>query len=86
MSRCSTKSRSVKKINRLRASYGRDLDKSKPPDMYKMRVIIFGAKCSPTLANFVLRKIAEDHKTDTAESLAAARSVTRHFYMDNFLK
>ena len=60
----------------------RDLDKSKPPDMYQMHVVIFGAKCSPTLANFVLRKTAEDHKGTTGELLAAARAVTRHFYMD----
>ena len=64
----------------------RDLDKSKPPDMYQMRVVIFGAKCSPTLANFVLRKTAEDHKGTTGELLAAARAVTRYFYMDDFLK
>ena len=64
----------------------RDLDKSKPPDMYQMRVVIFGAKCSPTLANFVLRRTAEDHKISTVESLAAATAVTRNFYMDDFLK
>lgn len=50
--------------------------------MYQMHVVIFGAKCSPTLANFVLRKTAEDHKGTTGELLAAARAVTRHFYMD----
>ena len=64
----------------------RNLDKSKPPDMYQMRVVIFGAKCSPTLANFVLRRTAEDHRTDTEVSRAAAAAVTRNFYMDDFLK
>ena len=51
-----------------------------------MKVVIFGAKCSPTLANFVLRKTAEDHVTGTTESLAAAKAITKNFYMDDFLK
>ena len=33
--------------------YWRDMDASRPPDVYQMCVDIFGAKCSPAIANYV---------------------------------
>ena len=64
----------------------RGLDSDRAPEVYQMQVVIFGAKCSPTLANAALRKTAEDHVKDEPGSQTAARAVTRNFYMDDFLK
>ena len=64
----------------------RSLNRDKTPDIYQMQVVIFGAKCSPTLANFALRKTAQEHVRNDPVSRAAARAVTRNFYMDDFLK
>ncbi|XP_043229563.1 uncharacterized protein LOC122385388 isoform X1 [Amphibalanus amphitrite] len=63
----------------------RNLDQSKPPDVYQMTVVIFGAKCSPTLANHALLRTAADHETDLPESKAAADAVRNNFYMDDLL-
>ncbi|XP_043246401.1 uncharacterized protein LOC122393959 [Amphibalanus amphitrite] len=63
----------------------RHMDRSRPPDTYQMMVVIFGARCSPTLANYALRRTAEDHKEDTDESRATVESVKRNFYMDDLL-
>ena len=63
----------------------RNLDQKKPPDVYQMMVVIFGAKCSPTLANHVLLRTAEEHQVDTAESRAAVSAVRNNFYMDDLL-
>ena len=64
----------------------RNFDTSRPPDTYQMTVAIFGAKCSPAIANYVLQRTAEEHCTDTLASRAAAAAAKRHFYMDDFLK
>ena len=64
----------------------RDLDSSREPDMYRMLVAIFGAKCSPAIANYVLQKTAEDGCSGTAESLIAKEAVSTSFYMDDFVK
>ncbi|XP_043241191.1 uncharacterized protein LOC122391399 [Amphibalanus amphitrite] len=63
----------------------RHMDRSRPPDTYQMMVVIFGARCSPTLANYALRRTAEDHEEDTDESRATVESVKRNFYMDDLL-
>ena len=63
----------------------RDLNTSRPPDVYQMDRIIFGARCSPASASYVLRKTAEDKVTDSCTDLAAADAVFNHFYMDDFL-
>jgi len=60
----------------------RNLDKSKPPDVCQMEVAVFGARCSPAIANYVLQKTAEDHATAAEDSKAIKES----FYMDDFLK
>ena len=51
-----------------------------------MKVVIFVAKCSPSLANFILQRTAEDHMSGSDESFEAAKAVTSNFYMDDFLK
>ena len=59
----------------------RDLDVERPPDVYQMDRIIFGARCSPASASYVLRKTAEDKATDSELGRAAAEAVTRCFYV-----
>ena len=63
----------------------RDLDSGRPPDIYQMDRIIFGARCSPASASFTLRKTAEEKFTDNSAGRAAAEAVFHSFYMDDFL-
>ena len=65
----------------------RDLNTTKPQDVYQMRVVIFGAKSSPAMANYVLQKTAQDYSEQVAtpEAQEAASTVRRNFYMDDFL-
>ena len=62
----------------------RNLNTSQDPDVYQMTVSIFGMKCSPAIANFVLRKTAEENCGATPISRAAALAVKQNFYMDDF--
>ena len=64
----------------------RDFQQDRLPDTYNMEVTIFGAKCSPASANYVLRKTASDHEEDSDASRRAAVAVCQNFYMDDFLK
>ena len=50
-----------------------------------MTVTIFGAKCSPASANYVLRRAAEDFCGKQPESQVAAQAFHKNFYMDDFL-
>ena len=63
----------------------RSMDTSRSPDVYQMTVVIFGARCSPTLANHVLRQTAKDHQEETELSHAAVEVVLNNFYMDDLL-
>ena len=63
----------------------RDCDASKPPDQYRMLVTVFGARCSPAAASYVLGRTADDHQTDSPTSVRAAAAVRSSFYMDDFL-
>jgi hypothetical protein len=58
-------------------------DRSLQPDVYQFRRHIFGAKSSPTSANYVLRQTAKD---SSDEFPAAAETVQRNFYMDDLFK
>ena len=63
----------------------RSIDPSKPPDMYQMSVVIFGAKCSPTIANYILRRaLTENPGTGTME--VDRESLVSSFYMDDYLR
>lgn len=64
----------------------RDMDVTRPPDMYRMQVAIFGSKSSPAIANYVLRKTADDGCTGTTASQKAVEAVKNSFYMDDFVK
>ncbi|XP_043245749.1 uncharacterized protein LOC122393608 [Amphibalanus amphitrite] len=64
----------------------RDMDSNRPPDMYQMQVLIFGARSSPAIANYVLRRALQDHWNE--EGTAPPREpeqIQRSFYMDDFL-
>ena len=49
-----------------------------------MNVHLFGAKSSPSCANYCLRRIAEDHMTEFDQE--TINTVYRNFYMDDCLK
>jgi len=44
----------------------RNLQLERPPDLYQMLVMIFGAVSSPCMVNYVLRKTALDNRQDVA--------------------
>ncbi|XP_067024040.1 uncharacterized protein [Acropora muricata] len=64
----------------------RELDINRAPDVYQMSVLIFGAASSPSTANYVLHRTAEDNREDPAFSQEAINAVSKNFYMDDFLK
>ena len=52
-------------------------------DVYEYTRHVFGAKISPTCANYALHQVARDNaKNDEA----LVKTVQRNFYMDDFLK
>ena len=54
------------------------------PETYCMNVHIFGAKDSPSIANFSLRKTAKDNAAFFSEDVV--KSVEKDFYVDDLLK
>ena len=56
---------------------------TRQPDMYQMQVSIFGAKCIPAIANYVLHRTAEDGCTGTTQSVEAKKAVENSFYVDD---
>ena len=63
----------------------RELDTSRPPDVYQMCVAIFGARSSPVIANYVLRKCLEQDWPEDMLDLARNGDARRSFYMDDLL-
>jgi hypothetical protein len=61
---------------------GNDLDAR--PEEYQMTVHLFGAKSSPTCANFALRKTATDNAEEFSENVV--ETIKRNFYVDDCLK
>ena len=59
-----------------------DLDDD--PETYHMNVHIIGAKDSPSIANFALRKMAKDNSSDFSQS--AVDAIEKDFYVDDLLK
>jgi hypothetical protein len=68
----------------LRFLWWTDGDTSKEPEVYRMRVHLFGGTWSPSCAAYALRKAAEDQAGRYAE--AVCKSVERNFYVDDFMK
>ena len=58
--------------------------RDRPPDVYHMQAVIFGANSSPTSANYCLKKTAIDTKATCSEE--AVSTVLRDFYMDDLLR
>ena len=58
-------------------------DRTSPPDVYQFTRLIFGAKCSPTSANYVLHQTAKDNQEEFPE---AASTILSNFYMDDLFK
>lgn len=63
----------------------RNGDTSRIPDVFQMKVVIFGAKCSPAIANYVLHRLADDSAGNISDRTAASALKT-NFYMDDFLR
>ena len=59
-------------------------DLSKGPKTYQMLVHIFGAKSSPSVAGYALRKMAKDNEKDFSQE--AVDAVLKDFYVDDLLK
>ncbi|XP_071951906.1 uncharacterized protein [Antedon mediterranea] len=57
-------------------------DLTKEPEEYRMAVHLFGAKSSPSCANYALLKTAKDNMVDAE----VAESVEKNFYVDDYLK
>ncbi|PFX13712.1 hypothetical protein AWC38_SpisGene22184 [Stylophora pistillata] len=64
----------------------RNLEVQRPPDVYQMLVMIFGAASSPCTGNYVLRRTALDNYGVTAFFTGTIEAVEKNFYMDDFLK
>ncbi|XP_071944674.1 uncharacterized protein [Antedon mediterranea] len=54
------------------------------PEVYRMKVHTFGATCSPSCANFALKKTADDNKDDFPKDVI--ETVKNNFYVDDLLK
>lgn len=70
--------------NFLRFLWWENGDTSKHPTEYQMSVHLFGAKSSPSCANYALRKTAIDNKGCFSDEVI--NTVLRNFYVDDCLK
>ena len=68
----------------LRFLWMDDISSDKPPDVYQMLVHIFGAKDSPTVANYAVKRTARE--TCHQFSALAFETALRSFYVDDLLK
>src|SRR5277367_3817351 len=72
----------IEKDARAQRFLWRGTDRNKDPDVYEMTSMIFGATCSPYLAQRVKNLNAEEHKDQYPE---AARAITERHYVDDYL-
>lgn len=61
----------------------RDMDHSRPPDIYQWQVLPFGTTCSPCCATFAFQKHVIDHSTPEEDS---RHSIENCFYVDNLFQ
>ena len=59
----------------------RDMDSTRPPDVYEVNCLVFGDKSSPCEANFAVIRTTEDNQDQWPE---AAATVRRDIYVDDF--
>ena len=68
----------------LRFLWKDKIESNEPPDTYQMVVHIMGATCSPTCANYALKRCARDRQEQFDPS--TIETVLRSFYVDDILK
>ena len=68
----------------LRYLWWADGDLSQNPEIYRMKVHVFGAISSPSCANYALRRCATDNATKYGND--ATDAVLHDFYVDDFVK
>ena len=57
--------------------------RNEPVQIYEYQHHVFGAKSSPTCANYALKRVAIDNED---ESPIAAKAIQNNVYMDDFIK
>lgn len=61
-------------------------DLKKDPQIYRMKVHIFGAVSSPSCANYALKRCAIDHAYTEEDDQTVCNAVLNDFYVDDFVK
>ena len=56
---------------------------NEPVQIYEYQRHVFGAKSSPTCANYALKRVAVDNENEFS---IAAKTIQNNFYMDDFIK
>ena len=56
---------------------------NKPVEIYEYQRHVFGAKSSPTFANYALKQVGLDNEK---EYPIAAKAIQNNFYMNDFIK
>ena len=70
--------------NMLRFLWYKNGDLSTEPIAYRMKVFVFGAVCSPAVANYGLKKLAADGATE--DNQVAVTCISENFYVDDWLQ
>ena len=56
---------------------------NEPVQTFEYQCHVYGAKCSPTCANYTLKRVGLDNEE---EYPIATKAIQNNFYMDNFIK
>ena len=83
LKQCSFRYELSRKISHHSDSFGEALLEI-IPDVYQMQAMIFGAKSSPTSANYCLKRTAIVNQDTSSKETTS--TVLRDFYMDDLLK
>ena len=75
---------SLKDADSLRFLWKEDINSSAPPSVFQMLVHIFGAKDSPTCANYAIKRVARDNFA--AFDPLTMETALKAFYVDDLLK
>ena len=67
----------------LRFLWWKDGDTTKPPDVFRMTVHLFGASSSPSVASFCLKEVAKRFGDEFSSN--TVQLIARNFYVDDFL-
>ena len=72
-----------KDCDALRFLWWKDGDTTKPPDVFRMTVHLFGASSSPSIASFCLKEVANRFGDKFLSN--TVQLIARNFYVDDFL-